>query len=314
VHYISFVACCRNQLGSLLLSSEDWMASHKAVRVTSLSRGYTSNRGLRSPHQIQACAAVSCYATCTSYPKFSFPTCEDQYLSGYNAICRLQRWVHLEPWNQDARRLLVLTLFQKAREEKYPKHICTILKRLILQVLSSGSNSQDNKVVQYGNYLLLLVASEVSLQSGDHGNCIAQATEALGVTSSSVDSFFAHLQLCRAYVMQGNLLNSRSEYMKCLQNRTDTEIGWVILKQLASICSLEGTPDEIEIHLGGCVERKGSNASKWMSLFYLACAQCSVWNEDFASAEKAIAQACAEGDPDSCVLFLNGNWHATYLL
>lgn len=93
MHYISFVACCRNQLGSLLLSSEDWMASHKAVRVTSLSRGYTSNRGLRSPHQIQACAAVSCYATCTSYPKFSFPTCEDQYLSGYNAICRLQRYI-----------------------------------------------------------------------------------------------------------------------------------------------------------------------------------------------------------------------------
>uniref|UniRef100_A0A0E0IW20 Protein kinase domain-containing protein n=1 Tax=Oryza nivara TaxID=4536 RepID=A0A0E0IW20_ORYNI len=306
LHMYPDCSLVRNQLGSLLLSSEDWMASHKAVRVTSLSRGYTSNRGLRSPHQIQACAAVSCYATCTSYPKFSFPTCEDQYLSGYNAICRLQRWVHLEPWNQDARRLLVLTLFQKAREEKYPKHICTILKRLILQVLSSGSNSQDNKVVQYGNYLLLLVASEVSLQSGDHGNCIAQATEALGVTSSSVDSFFAHLQLCRAYVMQGNLLNSRSEYMKCLQNRTDTEIGWVILKQLASICSLEGTPDEIEIHLRGCVERKGSNASKWMSLFYLACAQCSVWNEDFASAEKAIAQACAEGDPDSCVLFLNG--------
>ncbi|XP_052134497.1 tetratricopeptide repeat protein SKI3 isoform X1 [Oryza glaberrima] len=306
LHMYPDCSLVRNQLGSLLLSSEDWMASHKAVRVTSLSRGYTSDRGLRSPHQIQACAAVSCYATCTSYPKFSFPTCEDQYLSGYNAICRLQRWVHLEPWNQDARRLLVLTLYQKAREEKYPKHICTILKRLILQVLSSGSNSQDNKVVQYGNYLLLLVASEVSLQSGDHGNCIAQATEALGVTSSCVDSFFAHLQLCRAYVIQGNLLNSRSEYMKCLQNRTDTEIGWVVLKQLASICSLEGTPDEIEIHLRGCVERKGSNASKWTSLFYLACAQCSVWNEDFASAEKAIAQACAEGDPDSCVLFLNG--------
>ncbi|KAL5225280.1 hypothetical protein ABZP36_011919 [Zizania latifolia] len=306
VHMYPNCSLVRNQLGSLLLSSGDWMASHKAVRVTSLSHGYTSNRGLRSLHQIQACAAVSCYATCTSYPKFSFSTCEDHYLSRYNAIHHLQRWVHLEPWNQDARRLLVLAIFQKAREEKYPKHICSILKRLILQVLSSDNNSQENKVVQYGNYLILLLSSEVSLQSSDYDNCIAQATEALGVNSSSVDSFFAHLQLCRAYVMQGNHLNSKSEYMKCLQNHTDTEIGWVMLKQLASICSLEGTSDEIEIHLRECIERKGSNASKWASLFNLACAQCSVWHEDFASAEKAIAQACAEGDPDICILFFNG--------
>ncbi|CAM0956281.1 unnamed protein product [Alopecurus aequalis] len=306
LHMYPDCSLVRNHLGSLLLSGGDWTASHKAVRVTSLSHGHTSNRGLKSPHQIQACATVSCYATCTSYPKFSFPTCEDQYPSRYDAICNLQRLVHQEPWNQDARYLLVLAIFQKAREEKYPKHICAILKRLTVQVLSSRSNSPDHKIFLYEKYSLLLLSSEISLQSGDYENCIAQATDALRVTLPSADAFFAHLQLCRAYVVQGDLSNSRKEYMKCLQNRTNTEIGWVMLKQLESLCSLSCGSDEIEINLKECVERKGSNQSKWTSLFNLACAQSSMRDEDFASAEKALTQACAEKDADSCILFLNG--------
>jgi superkiller protein 3 len=216
--------------------------------------------------------------------------------------------VRQEPWNQDARYLLVLAIFQKAREEKYPKHICTILKRLILQVLSSRSNSKEHKVVLYEKYLLLLLSSEISLQSDDHENCVTQATDALRVTCPSVDAFFAHLQLCRAYATQGDLSNSRKEYMKCLQNRTNTEIGWVMLKQLESLCSLNPGSDEIEINLKECIERKGSNPSKWASLFNLACAQSSMRAEDFASAEKALAQACAEKDADSCILFLNGKF------
>lgn len=297
----------RNHLGSLLLSSGDWSSSHKAVRVASLSHGHTSSRGLRSQHQIQACATVSCYATCTSYPKFSFPTCEDQYLSGYNTIHNLQRLVHQEPWNQDARYLLVLAIFQQAREEKYPKHICIILKRLVLHVLSRSSNSQEDKVVLYEKYLLRLLSSEVSLQSDDYENCIAQATDALRVTPPSADAFFAHLQLCRAYAVQGDLSNSRKEYMKCLENHTNTEIGWVMLKQLESLCSSGSDSDEIEVNLKGCIERNGSNRSKWASLFNLACAQCSIRDEDFASAEKVLVQACADKDTDSCILFLNGS-------
>ncbi|KAL6642741.1 hypothetical protein ACP70R_020922 [Stipagrostis hirtigluma subsp. patula] len=298
----------RNQLGSLLLWSGDWMVSHKAVRVPSLSHGQKSSRGMRSPHQIQACAAVSCYATCTSYPKFSFPTCEGQYLSGYDAIRHLQRWVHREPWNQDARYLLVLAIFQKAREEKYAKHICIILERLILQVLSNSSNSHENKVVQYEVFLLLLLSSEVKLQSFDYNNSIAQAKDALSITpSSNVDVFFAHLQLCRVYAMQGDLLNSRNEYMKCLRSHTATEIGWVMLKHLESACSLEGSSDEIYKILQECIERNASDQSKWASLFNLACAQCFIWDENFASAEQALARACAEGDPDSCIFLLNGS-------
>ncbi|TVU31784.1 hypothetical protein EJB05_23485 [Eragrostis curvula] len=307
LHMYPDCSLVRNHLGSLLLWSGDWMASHKAVRVTSLSNGHTSRRGLRSPHQIQACATVSCYATCTPYPKFSFPTCEQQFLSGYDAIQHLQRLVRCEPWNQDARYLLVLAIFQKTREEKYPKHLCIILKRLILQVLSNGSKSHENKVVQYEIFLLLLLSSEASLQSYDYDNSIARAKEALRTTTSSrADTFFAHLQLCRAYAVQGDLLNSRNEYMKCLQNHTNTEIGWVMLKHMESVCSLEGSSDEIEKCLRDCVERNGSDPLKWASLFNLACAQCFIWDEDFASAEKALVQACAEGDTDSCILFLSG--------
>ncbi|CAL4923688.1 unnamed protein product [Urochloa decumbens] len=307
LHMYPDCSLVRNQLGSLLLWSGDWMASHKAIRVASLTHGYTSSMGLRSAHQIQACAMVCCYATCTSYPKFSFPTCEHQYLSGHDEIHHLQRWVHREPWNQDARYLLVLAIFQKAREEKYPKHICLILKKLIMQVLSNTSNSHENKVVQYEVFLLLLLSSEICLQSLDYENCIAQAKEALRMTASScVDTFFAHLQLCRAYAVQGDLLNSRNEYMNCLKNHSNTEMGWVMLKHLESACSLEVSSDELDINLRECIKRNGSDPSKWVSLFNLVCAQCFIGDENFASAEKALAQACAEGDPDSCILFLNG--------
>ncbi|XP_035819938.1 tetratricopeptide repeat protein SKI3 isoform X3 [Zea mays] len=307
LHMYPDCSLVRNQLGSLLLWSGDWMASHKAIRVTSLSHGHTSSMGLRSPHHIQACAMVSCYATCCTYTKFSFATCEHQYLSGPDAIHHLQRWVHCEPWNQDARYLLVLAIFQKAHEEKYPKHTCVILKKLIMQVLSNISNPHEKEAMQYQVFLLLLLSSEVCLQSLDYENCITEAKEALKLTPSSrVDTFFANLQLCRAYVVHGDLLNSRNEYMKCLRNHTNTEIGWVMLKQLESACSLEGFSDEIDIKLHECVKRNGSDSSKWTSLFNLACAQCFLWGGNFESAEKALAQACSQVDPDSCILFLNG--------
>ncbi|PUZ40261.1 hypothetical protein GQ55_9G410100 [Panicum hallii var. hallii] len=307
LHMYPDCSLVRNQLGSLLLWSGDWMASHKAIRVTSLTHGHTSSMGLRSAHQIQASAMVCCYATCTSYPKFSFPTCEHQYLSGHDEIHHLQRWVHREPWNQDARYLLVLAIFQKAREEKYPKHMCIILKRLIMQVLSNASNSHENKVVQYEVFLLLLLSSEICLQSLDYENCIAQAIEALRRTASRcVDTFFAHFQLCRAYAVKGDLLNSRNEYMNCLKKHANTEMGWVMLKHLESACSLETCSDEIYKNLRECIERNGSDLSKWTSLFNLVSAQCFIGDENFASAEEALAQACAEGDPDSCILFLNG--------
>jgi superkiller protein 3 len=223
--------------------------------------------------------------------------------------------VHREPWNQDARYLLVLAIFQKAREEKYPKHICIILKRLILQVLSHISNSHENKVVQYQVFLLLLLSSEICLQYLDYKNCIAQAKEALRMTASScVDTFFAHLQLCRAYAVQGDLLNSRNEYVNCLKNHTNIEMGWVMLKHLESACSLEAPSDEIDINLRECIKRNGSDPSKWMSLFNLVCAQCFVSDEYFASAEKALAQACAEGDLDSCILFFNGKLLSSHIV
>lgn len=176
-----------------------------------------------------------------------------------------------------------------------------------MQVLSSISNSHENKVFQYEVFLLHLLSSEICLQSLDYENCIAQAKEALRMTASScVDTFFAHLQLCRAYTVQGDLSNSRNEYMNCLKSPTNTEMGWVMLKHLESACSLEASSDEIDMNLHECIRRNGSDPSKWVSLFNLACAQCFIGDENFASAEKALAQACAEGDTDSCIFFLNG--------
>jgi superkiller protein 3 len=91
-----------------------------------------------------------------------------------------------------------------------------------------------------------------------------------------------------------------------LKKHANTEMGWVMLKHLESACSLETCSDEIYKNLRECIERNGSDLSKWTSLFNLVSAQCFIGDENFASAEEALAQACAEGDPDSCILFLNG--------
>lgn len=177
---------------------------------------------------------------------------------------------------------------------------------MLKDALSNESYLEKNKQCQYEKFILLLSASEISLQSRDFLECISRAKEALGVNPLNTEPFFAHLQLCRAYALQGNISNLRDEYANCLRISTTNEIGWVMLKYLEPSCQLEDSSDAIVVNLQKCIERKGNSSNYWVGLLYLACAQCFVWAEDYVSAEQALAQACAEVDADSCLLLCHG--------
>ncbi|XP_010932168.1 tetratricopeptide repeat protein SKI3 isoform X1 [Elaeis guineensis] len=296
----------RSQLSSLLLCSGDWMASHKAARCTATPTGHIVKKELESSYKIHGDAVVACYASCSNNPKFSFPTCKDQLAHGANGIHYMQRWLHQEPWNLDAHYLLVLNVLQKAREEKFPQHLCSTLKRLLLVALSKEIYMKENKPYQYQKFVLLLCASEISLQCGDHHGCVKHATGALGILPPNSDPFFAHLQLCRAYAAEEDFSNLRNEYMNCLQIKTFNQIGWISLKYIESRYKLQNNSNEIDMYFHTCSTGKGASSNIWEAVFYLVCAQSFIWDRDYLGAEQALAHACALGVAESCLFLFHG--------
>ncbi|RWV82355.1 hypothetical protein BHE74_00052081, partial [Ensete ventricosum] len=299
-------ACHRNHLGLLLLSSGDWMALQKAARCVVIPTGHLHpvKKGFRLPYEIHGAMAVACGCFCSINPKFSFPTCNDGVMHGTRHLHLLQRWLHQEPWNQNARYLLALIVFQKAHEENFPQQLCIISKRLVLDALSTEVFLGDNKLSQ-SRSLLLLCASEISLQSGDSVGCMHHASNALGLLPTNSDLFFAHLQLCRAYAVQEDYSNLRNEYTKCLQMKTVHPICWILLKYFESRYSLQNNLDIIHTNFQACAARKGSSSTNWSANFELVCAQCYLWDQDYFLAEQALAHACV-ANMDSCLLLCHG--------
>lgn len=140
------------------------------------------------------------------------------------------RCIHQNPWNHDARYLLVLNYLQRAREQRFPHHLCGIRNRLIHAALSNELYSKTEMLYQYRHFQLLLCASEISLQCGDHMSCITHAKKASQLVLPGDHRFFAHLLMCRLYTTKGDHLNLQKEYIKCLELRTDYHIGWICLK------------------------------------------------------------------------------------
>ncbi|XP_064982269.1 tetratricopeptide repeat protein SKI3-like isoform X2 [Musa acuminata AAA Group] len=296
----------RSHLGLLLLSSGDWMALQKAARCAVIPTGHQHpvKKGFRLPYEIHGAMAVACGSICSTNPKSSFPTCNDGLMHGARHLHLLQRWLHQEPWNQNARYLLALNVFQKAHEENFPQQLCIISKRLVLDALSTEEFLGDNKLSQ-SRSLLLLCASEISLQSGDSVGCIHHASNALGLLPTNSDMFFAHLQLCRGYAVQEDYSNLRNEYTKCLQMKTIHPICWILLKYFESRYSLQNNLDIIHTNFQACAARKGSSSNNWSANFELVCAQCYLWDQDYFHAEQTLARACV-ANMDSCLLLCHG--------
>lgn len=297
----------RNLLGYLLLSSQEGEDAHSASRCCIVDPSHSPNKeGSKSAFEILGAGAVACFASGMSNQKFSFPTCRYRCMSGPGAIQQLQKWLHREPWNHNARYLLILNFLQKAREERFPRHLCTIIERLNFVAISNHLYLKKDTCCQYQKFQLLLCASEISLQGGDHLGCVNHAENASTLLLPDCYLFFAHLQLCRAYVAKDDFKNLRKEYIKCLELKTDYCIGWLCLKFMDSHHELQNDLSISELNFKECSKERKSSCNKWMALFDLLQGLISVQNQDFLCAEEFLAQACSLSDTESCIFLCHG--------
>ncbi|KAK9269809.1 hypothetical protein L1049_025382 [Liquidambar formosana] len=297
----------RNLLGYLLLSCKEWEDTHIATRCCIIDPSdCSSEEGLKLSCEILAAGAVACYATDNGNQKFSFPTCRDQCLNGPMAIPQLQKWLLREPWNHNARYLLILNFLQKAREERFPRHLCIVLERLLRVALSNQFYSKKDMSYQYQKFQLLLCASEISLQSGDTISSINYAKDASVLLLPNGYLFFAHLLLCRAYAVEHNFVNLQEEYLSCLELKTDYHIGWICLKLMESQYKLETESNILKLSSEEYLKEIRSSRNMWMAVFDLVQGLISLWNRNFLHAEESLAQACSLVGAESCLFLCHG--------
>lgn len=222
------------------------------------------------------------------------------------------RCLHQEPWNYEARYLLILNLMQRAREEKFPPHLCTALKRLIAVALYDQT-AMINKTRNYQRLLLLLSASEINLQFLDYAACTKYAVTALELLPSNGNSFFVHLQLCRVYAAQEDLANLRNEYMNCLKSKTVNQISWLSLKYLETRYKLQNGNNTVDVIYKECFTAEFAS-SMWMAVFGLISALCFMWDQDFIGTEQALAHACSISKAESCLFLVHGINLILYLI
>ncbi|XP_068652735.1 tetratricopeptide repeat protein SKI3 [Aristolochia californica] len=297
----------RNQLGLLLLQSEVWNSSHSATRCIVLEHPRPLiPKVSTSGNEVIGSAAVACHVSSATNLKSSFATCADQRTQGTGILQQLQKWLREEPWNHKALYLLVLSFLQKAREEKFPPHLCVIMKRLVVTALSNEVYSRKDQHYQYQKFQLLLSASEICLQGGDHLDCISYATDASQLPLPSCDLFFAHLQLCRAYALQEDFSKLKEEYIECVQLGTDKQCGWISLKYIECRYKVQNNENPINLRFERCLQDEGTTSKKWMAIYDLVCAQSFLWDQNFLQAERVLAHACSLGVAESCLLLLHG--------
>ncbi|XP_038898489.1 tetratricopeptide repeat protein SKI3 isoform X3 [Benincasa hispida] len=297
----------RNLLGYLLLSNKERDDIHTATRCCNMVYGFDQqNKGLKSAYEIHGAGAVACYTIGTSDPRFSFPTCSYQCQSGIGTIRQLQKCLRQEPWNYDARYLLILNILQKAREERFPCHLRVTIERLILVAFSNELYFKKDTSHQYKKFQLLLCASEISLQGGGQIKCINYAKAASSISLPEIYLFYAHLLLCRAYAAENDSNNLRKEFMKCVDLKTDNYLGWACLKFIAYGYELHDESSLLEHSFKKCsVESKNLQHMR-IPTFTLVDGLISFRSQDFVAAEKYFAQACSFGHDDGCLLLCHG--------
>lgn len=194
------------------------------------------------------------------------------------------------------RYLLILNLMQKAREQRFPRQLCSAIERLISVALSDEAS-------EYQKFQLLLCASEMSLQKGDTAESIDHARKASSLSLPRSYLFLSHLQLCRVYASKGSTRDMQEEYKACLELKTDSNIGWICLKLMESQFDLEADANLLEM-----MSPPSQNHSwkEWMAVYSLALGLVSSGKKDFSSAEEFLAQACSLGDSESCLLLCHG--------
>lgn len=214
--------------------------------------------------------------------------------------------MHQEPWNFNARYLLTLNCYQKAREERFPPHVCRITERLTSIAFSNQFQSIKDVLVQYQTFQLLLCAAEVCLQQGYSSECFRLVRSALGSSVQSCSLFFAHLLLCRAYAAEDDIISLNKEYRRCLELRTDSHIGWICLKFIESRYNLQDDYTIIPLNFEYCSKDIKLSWHMWIALFNMVQGLIANWAGDLVSAEESFSQACSLADGESCLFLCHG--------
>ncbi|BAU00867.1 hypothetical protein VIGAN_10250300 [Vigna angularis var. angularis] len=307
MHMFPNYSLIRNLLGYLLVTSTELNNYHVAMRCCKLDHlDLSDKKGFKSAADVHGAGAVACYTTCNSSPKSTFPSCAKQCSSHPGAIRYLQKCFHQKPWNHDARYLLVLNCLQRAREQRFPQHHCGILNRLTQAALSNELYSGTGLLFQYRYFQLLLCASEVSLQCGNHMTCITHAETASELLLPDDYLFFAHLLLCRVYAMKGDHPSFQKEYMLCLELKTDYHIGWICLKLMECRYELQIDSNATDLNFEECVKRSGKLCDMWMAAYNLVRGMVSFQKRDLFSAEEFMKHACSLAGFESCLFLCHG--------
>lgn len=170
--------------------------------------------------------------------------------------------------------------------------------------LSSEVYSETDKC--YQKFQLLLCASEISLHSGNKIGCIDHAKNASKLLLPDAYLFFSHLQLCRAYAVEGDIINLQKEYIRCLELKTDYHIGWICLKFVESQYHVQTDLNILDLCFKECSTERDYSWNMWMAIFNLVFGLISIWNRDFLSAEEFLAQACSLAGVESCLFLCHG--------
>ncbi|XVE94342.1 hypothetical protein REPUB_Repub02eG0001100 [Reevesia pubescens] len=297
----------RNLLGYLLLASEAWGNTHVSSRCSIVDASDSKNKeGLKLSWEIFSAGAVACHAIGNSEPRFSFPTCGCRCPSGSGAMQELQKCLRREPWNHNGRYLLVLSLLQKAREERFPVNICTVLERLIIVALSDEFYYGKEASCQYQKFQLYLCASEIFLQRGNIIGCINHAKDASALLLPNSYRFFGHLLLCRAYAAEGNFKNSKEEYERCLELKTGFHVGWICLKIMESQYELQTVSNIVELAFKEGSKGRNNSWNMWMAVYSLVMGMICIWNQEFVSAEEFLEQPRSLASAESCIFLCHG--------
>ncbi|XAR61481.1 hypothetical protein NMG60_11015921 [Bertholletia excelsa] len=297
----------RNLLGYLHLLGKEWEDGQIASRCFVIRNSECmEEEGLKSAYEILGASAVYCYSSQIYKRKYTFPTCECECLHERRAIRQLQKLLHQEPWNYNARYLLIINYLQEAREQRFPKHLCHRLGRLTDAALSNRFYSKKDKLSQYQLLQLQLCASEISLQAGDSYGCISHAKIASELLLPDSYIFFAHLQLCRAYAAESNFSLLCEEYNRCLDIKTDYPIGWICLKFIEAQYELQTHSNMLQLCYDNCLKGVQKSFNISMAMFSLVQGLIAIWRKDFQSAEELLAQACSLAGAERCLFLCHG--------
>ncbi|XP_021717803.1 tetratricopeptide repeat protein SKI3-like isoform X1 [Chenopodium quinoa] len=295
----------RNMLGYLLLSLKQWENDHVVRRCCAVVPFNSINQDFRSAHEIIGAEAVACHATYSCKPKYSLSTCKYQNAHGASLIGLMQRWLRLEPWNHNARYFLVLNLLQTACQAKCPQHLLNVLKRMT-SVAVTSQLSLNKTFERYKRFQLLLCSSELNLLGGDMSSSVSLARDASNLSLSDANTFFAHLQLCRAHAAEDNQTSLNVEFTKCLKLKTNYPIGWISLKIIESRHRPQDGSTFLDSGFRDSIKEIKESENSWLAVYKLFCGLASQWAQDFLRAEEFLAEACSLAPTESCFFLCHG--------